>query len=67
MFRSAHRIAPGVRCHIDTQTGQERTVTVESGRTVYRLNSNRSSRARGIHVWCDVAGERKLLLVKELR
>lgn len=67
MFRSTYRIAPGLRCHIDGQTGQERAVTVESGRTVYRLNSNRLSRSRGIHVWCDVAGERELLPARELR
>lgn len=60
------RVVPGVYRHIDGGTGHERVVTVTTGRTVYRMNSNRLSRARGIHVWCDVEGERQLLPAREL-
>lgn len=67
MYGRKERVAPGQYRHVDGETGCERAVTVESGRLVYRLNSNRRSRARGIHVWCDVAGEQELLPARELK
>ncbi len=66
MHGRAERVAPGGYRHIDGATGRERIVTVENGRVIYRLNSNRRSRARGLHVWCDVQGERVLLPTREL-
>jgi hypothetical protein len=66
MHGRSERVAPGERRHIDGRTGHERAVTVQSGRLVYRLNSDRTSTARGLHTWCRVGNDRELLPVREL-
>ena len=66
MYGRSERVSPGRYRHTNRASGHSRSVTVVTGRTVYRLNSNRLSRARGIHVWCEADGNLELIPAVEL-